>query len=995
MAVPVDAAAAALSATPQQIISIGTSLVNAGQLQETPAGYQLATGVTPEVTPTVATYLAGHLADAMAAAQADPRQIGRLLVAAGRYAGAWRVLSEAALDESSRYSDSEQIDLLQTAFGALAEAKLDGGESEGRLRLRLARLYRNRGQTAAARTSLEIAIPRLSGEDLVDALGFAAAVEDDLQHPQEAERWVSLAELAATRANSPAKLGSLLTFHGRELSRLGFAEEATATVAKGQALLEIHGTETQRFYGRLNQAWIDLDQGQMRSAEIGFARLREEAATKEGEASQADKEAYWARALFGIGRPVEALEAIERAQELAAKVGAFAPVFISHLAAAEGGLLFEQWEVALEASDRALETALSSLPSWENVCRYLRARALAGRGSVEEARAEVEAALAATPTGSNGLRWRLRLEELQLELSDTWPQSRAEDLTDLLLQSRWLGAAADLMTVRAKREESSDLGAEAAALAMQLGNPVQAAKAITASKLWQDSIARPVASAMRSVVGHLPEDWSLTFLDNPPAQTALTTETEVGEEEVALLRERIDQALSAAGLSGEMVLSPAQRRSAGLVRRRPIRRRRGPLALAGTAAAMAVIAVGAALAVVNLTTEPTTTTRATTTTTTVLAIEDTPIAPPENRIAGTAIFRGDTGRSGIGSGGFRDLQGFYWRDTPGGDFTTSGAAFGPWVFLTTDENVIYGLEQNGGRHNLTITTDARVTGALAIARSTSSEDDASLVFATADGVVHSYNALRNAPERWFYSTDASVVAPILAEDDKVIVASTDGYLQALSLAGDPVWRYPLEESAGEFRTATAYHDGIVYAVSREGALHLVRIATGEAVCASPIGLIGRVETHPVISNGVVYVGLESGSFHAFAAGECFGLAAAGYKSMYPSDVPVRLSPAVTADTMYMLENRRLLALPLDASSSGDFAWVPYDALADITTPPVFADGVVYLGDQSGVVHAIDAATGTGLWSFDTGSGIRGEPIVVPGAVFVTTSAGEVIAIAGE
>ena len=198
---------------------------------------------------------------------------------------------------------------METAFNALAEAKLDGGETEGRLRLRLARLYRNRGQTSAARTSLDVAIPRLSGEDLVDALGFAASVEDDLQHPQEAERWVSLAELAATKANSPAKLGSLLTFHGRELSRLGFAEEALATVTKGQTLLENHGSEIQRFYGRLNQAWIDLDQGQMRNAEIAFARLRDEAATKEGEASQADKEAYWARALFGVGRPVEALEA--------------------------------------------------------------------------------------------------------------------------------------------------------------------------------------------------------------------------------------------------------------------------------------------------------------------------------------------------------------------------------------------------------------------------------------------------------------------------------------------------------------------------------------------------------------------------------------------------------------------------------------------------------------------------------------------------------------
>ena len=100
MAVPVDAAATALGATPQQIMSVGTTLVNAGKLRETPAGYLLATGVNPEVTPTVATYLAGHLADAMASAQADPRQVGRLLAAAGRYAGAWRTLSDAVLDGS-------------------------------------------------------------------------------------------------------------------------------------------------------------------------------------------------------------------------------------------------------------------------------------------------------------------------------------------------------------------------------------------------------------------------------------------------------------------------------------------------------------------------------------------------------------------------------------------------------------------------------------------------------------------------------------------------------------------------------------------------------------------------------------------------------------------------------------------------------------------------------------------------------------------------------
>ncbi|MEX2625091.1 MAG: hypothetical protein WD651_15345, partial [Acidimicrobiia bacterium] len=345
MAVSVDAAAAALSVTPEQVMATAARLVTEGKLHESQAGYILPVGFTVEVGPAVGAYLAGHLADALEGSHADPRQIGRLLMAAGRFAGAWRALSGAALDESARLTDSEQVSLLEMAVKALGEAKLEGGETEGRIRLRLARLYRGRGQTAAAASSLESAIPRLTGEDLVDGLGFAASVEDDLQHPQEAERWVALAELAAARINSAAKLGSLLTFHGRELSRLGFAAEATATAGKGQALLNIHGSETQRFYGRLNQAWIDLDQGQMRNAEIGFARLRDEAMTTEGEASQADKEAYWARALFGVGRPADALGAIDRARELSSKVDAMAPIFISHLAAAEGGLLFEQWDM--------------------------------------------------------------------------------------------------------------------------------------------------------------------------------------------------------------------------------------------------------------------------------------------------------------------------------------------------------------------------------------------------------------------------------------------------------------------------------------------------------------------------------------------------------------------------------------------------------------------------------------------------------------------------
>jgi outer membrane protein assembly factor BamB/tetratricopeptide (TPR) repeat protein len=1015
--VPVGTAALALQSTPEEIMAVGSRLVAEGSLSESAGGYSYAGEPSPGLSPAVAAYMAGHLADAMIFEGGDRGNIGRLLAAAGRFSGAWQMLAEVATDPAARFSDTERFDLLDLALHALTEAKVDGGELEGRVRLHVARLYRARGESNAAQASIETAIKKLRGEELVDALGFAASVADDLQHPQEAERWVALAELAAVGENAIAKLGSLLTFHGRELSRLGFASEAESALAKGNSLLMTHGTKPQRFYGRLNQAWVDLDQGQMRAAEAGFAHLREEARSLEGEASQADKEAYWARALFGIGRPDLALSAIERAHEMADSAGAMAPKFIAHIARAEGGLLFENWEQARTGSEAALEIALSTLPAWENVCRYLLARALLGLGSNDEGRIQAEAALAATPTGANGTRWRLRIEELQLELADTWDRRRAEDVTDLLLQSRWLGAAVDLMTARAARENDPEVAAEAASLAVQIGNPVQAAKAVRAGNLWRDPIATPVLSAARGVADHSPPDWYPSFLAQPEAEAALAAATDVTPEEETLLREKIAQALQAAGLAGDTVLSPAQRRSAGLVHRRPSRRR-NPLAWLAAAVAVAVIATGAAFAVVNLTAPDPVAAPPTTapprTTTTVPPIEARVIPAPETGINGTYSFRGDASRSGLASGGFREVEGYYWRLRPGGSFVpnTSPVSYGRWVYVVTDENKVYGYELSGGRLNLVIQADNPITATPTIGQPAGSETvDPLMVFPTNDGMVHAFSAVRTGTGLWAYSTGSTVRAPALIVEQFVFVATADGRIHAIDLqSGDLQWIYPAEgaeapepEETPSFNTAPAFYEGILYVTSREGSLHAVDAASGEPLCSRPIDLNGTVNVYPSITEGVVFVGLENPSgIHAFAAGAC-GTPPSGYSAFYPSSLAVRLGLVVTPETMYLLEDRLLVAmlldgaLWLDAAGSTPSPWDggPFGAADIITTPPVLADGVLYVGSQDGMVHAVDAESGSVLWQFNAESAVRGELVVVPGTVVVTTAAGEIIAIAGR
>jgi outer membrane protein assembly factor BamB/tetratricopeptide (TPR) repeat protein len=1008
-AVPVAVAASALETSPGSIMSAAQELVASNRLADTPDGYQLVDDRSVEVSPTMAAYLSGRLADAFAQSGGEPLVTGRLLIAAGRPSDAWDVLGTAALDARVKRSDLEQLALFDLALEALERAHLDGGSRAADVRLQVARLRRAKGETAAAKDAIEQALPSLTGEHLVDGLGFAASIADDLQLPQESERWVALAAMSAANLGLNAKLGSLLTFQGRELSRLGFASEAQAALSKGNALLERHGSEIQRFYGLLNRAWVDLDQGQMRSAEMDFARLREMAEHLEGEASQADKEAYWARTLFGSGRPDLALEAIDRAVTLARRVQAPAPEFISAMARAEGGILYEQWDYAEAGAREALEFADTSLPSWKNVGHYLMARALGGSGQREGAFAELEAALAFTPEGSNGTRWRTRIDGLSLALSDTWDGHKAEDLTDLLLQSNWLGAAAELMITRAIREKDPDLAAEAAALAMEIGNPALAAQAIRAGQLWGDALALPVVGALRSIKDHLPEGWD--FMSEGSAEAALVSETEAGPDELALLRARIEDALTAAGLSGDMVLSPAQRRAGGQVRRR--RRRRSPLGVLAGAVAAAAIAVVSAIVVVNLTTEPpavTVTTRPQITTTAAPVLEQTLIAPPEAGLFGSASFRGDPGRTGVLTGGFRNVMGRYWEPrTPGGFFfpDVPPIAFGNNLYVATDENFIYGIEQRNGRIILTIPSPTSILSPIAVDQP-GGESDSVLVFGGADQMVHAYSALEDGLEFWQFPTAEVVRAAPLIVDDTVYIADIAGFLYALNLSGgDLLWQHPSQEDVdingepeGTFRSAPAFADGIIYAVTQDGLVHMVNASDGTPACG-PVDVHFDVLTNPVISGGAVFVGLGQGGMTVFAAGTC-GAAPGGYQTAYPIERPVRRSPAVTPELMFYIEDRRLHAIHLDASLWGDTGvrlpspWLtPYSNDQLITTHPVLADGVVYIGTQEGVVLAIDAETGEKLWEFSVGAAVRGEPLVVPGAVFIGNAAGEIWAIAGE
>jgi eukaryotic-like serine/threonine-protein kinase len=83
----------------------------------------------------------------------------------------------------------------------------------------------------------------------------------------------------------------------------------------------------------------------------------------------------------------------------------------------------------------------------------------------------------------------------------------------------------------------------------------------------------------------------------------------------------------------------------------------------------------------------------------------------------------------------------------------------------------------------------------------------------------------------------------------------------------------------------------------------------------------------------------------------------------PADGTVRALDAATGSTVW--------TVPLGEANDGD--------------PPTVADGLVFLGSDTGVITALDAVTGDVRWSVDLGDSSYESPTVANGVVYVTAT----------
>jgi outer membrane protein assembly factor BamB len=88
------------------------------------------------------------------------------------------------------------------------------------------------------------------------------------------------------------------------------------------------------------------------------------------------------------------------------------------------------------------------------------------------------------------------------------------------------------------------------------------------------------------------------------------------------------------------------------------------------------------------------------------------------------------------------------------------------------------------------------------------------------------------------------------------------------------------------------------------------------------------------------------------------------------------------------ENYTLYALN---ASTGTLLW-SYDTGGAVFSSPAVANGIVYVSSDGGDLDALNAITGAKLWSYTTGGPVTSSPAVADGVVYIGSSDGNVYAL---
>jgi outer membrane protein assembly factor BamB len=313
-----------------------------------------------------------------------------------------------------------------------------------------------------------------------------------------------------------------------------------------------------------------------------------------------------------------------------------------------------------------------------------------------------------------------------------------------------------------------------------------------------------------------------------------------------------------------------------------------------------------------------------------------------------------------------------WSHKTDGDVWSSPAVVNGVVYIGSDDNKVYALDAVTGTKLWTHGTSGNVRSSPTVWRGmvfVGSNDDKVVALDAATG-----------SKVWSYriSDDVGKASPLVS-GMTVYIGALDGDFYALNaFTGALRWKVDTWNVWG----AAAISGDTVYVGSDKSMLFALDADSGDTKWSATLG--DRVRCAPSVRSGTVYVGADDYRVYAYDA----RTGALRWKTpAFPNKGIVRSSPAVWNGMLFVdtgeTDPMGSHVYALDADT-GTTIWS--HTMADYaTSSPAVANGVVYTGSYDHQIYAFDALTGEKLWTsgFDEmQGGIPGSVAVVNGTIYI-------------
>lgn len=263
--------------------------------------------------------------------------------------------------------------------------------------------------------------------------------------------------------------------------------------------------------------------------------------------------------------------------------------------------------------------------------------------------------------------------------------------------------------------------------------------------------------------------------------------------------------------------------------------------------------------------------------------------------------------------------------------------------------------------------------------------DGRVFIGTIKGTLHAL-AADTGKELWRFETkDAIMAAPAIA-GGKVFLSSNDGKLYALDAAtGAPAWNFSSEDKissgaitikaptgTGDWVLLNGY-DGTTRALDAADGKLVWSYKAEEPINGSPAIVDGRFLVFGGCDSQLHVVNLKDGTLV--------------HKIATTAQIPASIA---TFGTMAFCGNYANQAVAFDVVGA-KVAWTYEDRQLPFMSAPAVTDRLVLLGSRDKQLHAIDRATGQGVWTFKTGGRVEGSPIVFSDGVLFGSTDGRLYA----